>query len=77
MEQWIEVSVLGETYVPRNHHTSIPSERVTNQYSNQLTNGTIIDIGGVSLLFQNPVQMEATKKVSYLNCAIVPRQSSQ
>ena len=66
MKTWFEVSVRGNIYYPRSHYTLIPTEQIHTIYENQLTDGTIINIGGISFLFQNPNTMNRTPKVYQL-----------
>lgn len=63
---WFEVSIRGCLYYPRNNYTLIPTEQVHTIYENQLTDGTIINIGGISFIFQNPNTMNRIPKVYYI-----------
>ena len=56
MQQWCEVSIKGNIYTLR-EHTDMPGQRMGQNYDNQLTNGSVIDICGVRLLFQTPDAM--------------------
>jgi hypothetical protein len=63
--QWVEVSVRGRTYQPRRQPTEAPNQRLDTAWGNQLTDGTIIDIGGVCLLYRSPVTMARTPEVNH------------
>lgn len=56
LRSWCEISVLGAAHQPRSQHRSV-AKRLLAPFSNQLEDGSIIDICGVSMLFQSPVSM--------------------
>jgi len=60
---WFEVSVRGKLYHPRTNYSVPPSNPVYTELGNQLVDGTIVDIGGVSFVFQNPNRMVQHPKV--------------
>ena len=90
VRQWLELSIMGNTYAPRELTSGLHQKIIfciynygwTEQYryvgitgqngpevstslGNQLTEGSMIDLGGVTLLFQGPIHMAATlEKVS-------------
>lgn len=55
--EWVEVSVLGRTYEPRVDSFSLPTHRKSTPLLNRLTNGSLIDIGGLIIMFQDPIAM--------------------
>ena len=59
VKKWVEISVLGNAYKCREEATISPtkSKFLTTSHGNILTNGTIIDVGGISMMFQSPVAM--------------------
>jgi len=82
VKEWLEVSVLGNTFAARRHSSGIhhslalPIKHVTwfkyvgvngeerfTEWGNQLTDGSLIDVCGVTLMFQNPVHMAVTSQV--------------
>lgn len=56
LREWCEISVQGNVFRPRTVSDEV-GERLGVPFSNQLTDGSIIDICGVVFLFQNPVTM--------------------
>jgi pellino protein len=56
---WLEVSVLGNVYENRRHvhHLAVPTNPSTHPLQNQLVDGTLIDLGGIILMFQDPITM--------------------
>jgi pellino len=56
LREWCEISVQGNVFRPRTVSDEV-GERLGAPFSNQLTDGSIIDICGVVFLFQNPVTM--------------------
>lgn len=72
---WFEVSVRGKLYHPRTHYSVPPTKPAYIQLGNQLFDGTIVDIGGVSFVFQTPNRMVQQPKVSMLCIAIARKQS--
>ncbi len=67
--RWVEISVLGHAYEPRTECAQMPGRRVSLSGSdvrlpfNMLRNGSIVDIGGVAMVFQGPVSMARTMNV--------------
>ena len=61
--EWLEVSVRGGVFHPREHLSDSPVVQVETEWGNQLTDGTIIDLGGVLLLFQTPITMVTMPQV--------------
>jgi hypothetical protein len=73
VERWVEVSVLGNCYTSRRsdtdttHPTHAPTQILPpTTLGNQLTNGTLIDLYGVIIMFQDPICMSHAQFVSYL-----------
>lgn len=54
---WQEVSVTGRVYAPRVESFSLPTIRLQHPLQNQLTDGSLIDIGGIILQYQHPIAM--------------------
>ena len=63
---WFEVSVRGKLYHPRTNYSVPPTKQAYTQLGNQLVDGTIVDIGGVSFVFQTPNRMVQHPKVGML-----------
>lgn len=61
--EWLEVSVRGSLFHTRGFQADSPMVQVETEWGNQLTDGTLIDLGGVLLLYQSPVQMAVAMKV--------------
>jgi hypothetical protein len=61
---WLEVSVRGRTYQPRRQLAEAPLLRAQTALGNQLTDGTIIALGGVCLLYRSPVAMAQNPEVN-------------
>jgi hypothetical protein len=57
LKEWCEVSVLGNTYEVRGSDDDVTGRLKKNSLGNRLTDGSIIDIRGVQLLFQNALTM--------------------
>lgn len=64
--EWLEVSVRGSVFHTRGMITDSPMVQVESDWGNQLTEGTLIDLGGVILLYQSPIKMAVTPKVTPL-----------
>ena len=64
--EWLEVSVCGNVYQPRRQLHSSPVLPVLSSLHNQLTDGTLINLGGVSLLYRSPISMAKLPEVSAL-----------
>ncbi len=66
VKTWVEISVLGNTYKCREEATIWPTKAniLTTSHGNILTNGTVIDVGGISMMFQSPVAMSRFQNVS-------------
>ena len=65
--EWVEVSVLGNIYEPRpivSDTPVYPTKLKRTNYGNMLIDGTIIDLCGVLLMFQDPLTMVHTREVS-------------
>lgn len=62
--EWLEVSVRGGVFHTRSQMHDSPVQQVETDWGNQLTEGTLVDLGGVLLMFQSPVQMAAAPKVA-------------
>lgn len=60
--EWLEVSISGQVYIPR-RVGELPRLARPSTLGNQLTNGTLIDVGGVLLQYQDPIAMAAQKEV--------------
>jgi hypothetical protein len=62
---WLEISARGRTYQPRRRLAEAPaaSARLHTFYGNELTEGTIIDLGGVKLLFHGPTHLASLPEV--------------
>ena len=56
IREWCEISVQGNTFRPRTVFDEV-GDRLGAPFSNELIDGSIIDICGVVFLFQNPVTM--------------------
>lgn len=56
LREWCEISVQGNVFRPRTVPDEV-GERLGDPFSNELTDGSIIDICGVVFLFQKPVTM--------------------
>ena len=69
MREWCEISVQGNVFRPRVVFDEV-GERMDPRYTNELTDGSIIDICGAVFLFQNPVSMAELirKHVSHVLC---------
>jgi hypothetical protein len=67
---WFEVSVRGKLYHPRTNYSVPPTKQAYTQLGNQLVDGTIVDIGGVSFVFQTPNRMVQDPKVGMLILSI-------
>eukprot|EP01038_Epipyxis_sp_PR26KG_P009504 gene9504-12804_t len=63
IQEWLEISVLGDTYIPRKGCREMPGPHKETNLKNELTDGSIIDIAGILLLFQNPFTMTHQKKI--------------
>lgn len=68
--RWVEISVLGHAYEPRAECAHMPGAPVplsgggdVQPPLNMLRNGSIVDIGGVAMVFQGPVSMARTMDV--------------
>ncbi len=59
--EWIEISVRGRPHVLRTAQSEI-GPPLGPPYSNELVDGTIVDICGVSFIYQSPVTMAANLK---------------
>eukprot|EP01039_Chlorochromonas_danica_P004755 gene4755-5212_t len=60
---WQEVSVKGSVYTVRNDANSLPVTRLTHQYQNRLTHGSMIDIGGVIIMYQDPLALRDRRAI--------------
>jgi hypothetical protein len=54
---WVEISILGKCYKIRSSHTEAGEIILNPNVTNELEDGSIIDISGVYLLFQTPKAM--------------------
>lgn len=61
--RWLEVSVRGRPFASRRMPTQPPTMPVVTDLGNQLTDGTIIDLGGVCLLYRSPAAMAKAPEV--------------
>ena len=55
-EDWVEVSVRGNVCIPRENNTNIAGQVLAFR-TNEITSGSIIDVGGAYLLFQGAHRM--------------------
>lgn len=62
---WVEVSVRGKVYEPRQQLCETPCVLLDTGLGNLLTEGTLIDLGGVMLVFRNPIAMAELPKVYF------------
>lgn len=62
--EWLEVSVFGNTYYPRSKIEDLPNKKIDSPLKNVLTNGTLIDICGIILMYQDPITMAKPKNIS-------------
>lgn len=56
-KDWVEVTVRGNVCVPREHSRNSPG-KVVSCRTNEIVSGSIVDLGGVYLLFQGAHQMK-------------------
>lgn len=66
-KQWLEVSVLGRVYESRlvaSDRSEMPRKACPTQVGNQLTDGTLIDICGCILMFQDPISMARQRDIN-------------
>lgn len=61
--QWLELSVRGRTYQLRRQIAETPLLRAHTALGNQLTDGTVIALGGVSLIYRSPIAMAQNPEV--------------
>lgn len=60
---WVEVSVRGRVFEPRYQPSDAPIVQMDTSLGNLLTEGTLIDLGGVVLVFHSPITMAEAPKV--------------
>ncbi len=49
-----------------NGQSDLPCYEINTMYDNQLIDGTLIDIGGVILMYQDPISLASARPVSLL-----------
>lgn len=64
--QWVEVSALGHIYESKRHYGDMPTTPAYADLGNQLVDGTLIDVGGIILIFQDPITLVKALKVTKL-----------
>lgn len=58
LKEWIEISVLGNCYSIRETKDNL-GKQLGSPYSNELVDGSIIDLHGVSILFRGPQHLQS------------------